>query len=469
MSASKFALGTLALAALAACTPLKTAPPPAPTLEVPTAWRGGGQQGAAADSLVWSAFGDPVLGELVRRALARNGDVRMAISRLQEYQARVRLADSAAQPTLNAAISPGRARAIGGLGTPVEATSLAGNLQASYEIDLFGKLASASAAARADLRSQQALAAATGLAVAANTASGYLNLRGLDAQLALAKATLASRERSLALAKRQFEVGYSSRLDWAQAQAEYHVTAAVVPQLERSIAQQENALAVLIGATPGSATGTIVRGAPFEQLGAPLVDAGLPSELLRRRPDIVQAELTVAAADASLAAARDQMLPSVRLNASTGLQAYSLTQLLNAPYLLWSVGGSVLAPLFDGGRLQAQADISASLRDRAVLGYETVVRNAFADSDNALTAVQRLDQQLVETVQRQQAAAEVLRVAHNRYANGYASYLEELDAQRNAFAADQAVLQLRTAALSARVDLFRALGGGWQSTLQTIR
>ncbi len=464
MSAKK-AAGVLAAAVLAACSPLKTAPPPAATLEVPAAWRNGGQQGAAADTIVWSAFGDPVLGDLVRRALARNGDVRVAISRLQEFQARVRLADSAREPILNAGISPARARAIGGLGTPVEATSLAGNLQASYEIDLFGKLANASNAARADLRSQQALAAATGLAVAANTASGYLNLRGLDAQLALARATLASRERSLALAKRQFEVGYSSRLDWAQAQAEYHVTAAVVPQLQRSIAQQENALSVLIGTSPGGAGAVIARGAELDQLKVPAIGAGLPSELLRRRPDIVQAELAVIAADANLAAARDQMLPTVRLNASTGLQAYSLTQLLNAPYLLWSVGGSVLAPLFDGGRLQAQADISASLRDRAILGYETVVRNAFADSDNALTAVQRLDEQLAETVQRQQAAAEVLRVAHNRYANGYASYLEELDAQRNGFAADQAVLQLRTAALSARVDLFRALGGGWQSTL----
>ena len=465
-------LSMLGLLGMGACSPLKTAPPPPATLEVPSAYRAHGDQGAAPldaqapETIFWGAFGDPVLAGLVQKALARNGDVRVAIARLREFQSRIQLADSARQPTLNAGLSPGRARAIGSQGTPVEATSLAGNLQASYELDLFGRLAATTAAARADLRAQQALAAATALSVAANTASGYLNLRGLDAQLVLAKATLASRERSLALAKRQFDVGYSSRLDWSQAQAEYHVTAAVVPQLERSIAQQENALAVLTGASVGTATASIARGAVLEQLAAPAIDAGLPSSLLRRRPDIVQAELAVAAADASLAAARDQMLPTVRLNASTGLQAYSLTQLLNAPFLLWSVGGSVLAPVLDGGRLQAQADISASLRDRAILGYESVVRNAFADSDNALSAVQRLDQQLAETVQRQQAAAEVMRVAHNRYANGYASYLEELDAQRNAFAADQAVLQLRAAVLTARVDLFRALGGGWRSTLQ---
>jgi multidrug efflux system outer membrane protein len=454
------ALVPLALA-LAGCGSIATAPPPASTLEVPAAWRSSVGPAAQPEAGWWRAFGDPVMDALVQRALAHNGDVRIAVARLQEYRARITVADSARAPGLSAAFTPGRGRVISAFGTPVEATSLQGNLQASYEIDLFGKLANTTAAARADLQSQQALADATALSVAANTASGYLNLRGLDAQLALAKATLVSRERSLALTKRQFEVGYSSRLDWAQAQAEYHATAAVVPQLERAIAQQENALAVLIGASPGA----IARGAGLDALAAPAIAPGLPSALLRRRPDIAQAERAVAAADASLAAARDQLLPSIRLNASAGLQAYSVSQLLRSPILLWSAGGSVLAPLFDGGRLRAQADIAASLRDRAVLGYESVVRNAFADTENALAGVQKLDQQLAEARLRQQAAAEVLRVAHNRYANGYASYLEELDAQRSAFSADLAVLQLRASLLAAHVDLYRALGGGWNASL----
>jgi NodT family efflux transporter outer membrane factor (OMF) lipoprotein len=382
--------------------------------------------------------------DLVRRALANNGDLRIAVSRLQEYKARVTVAASARQPSLNASVTPVRARAIGAFGTPVEAASLQGGVQAAYELDLSGKLAGTTAAARADLQAQQALAA-TALSVAASTASGYLNLRGLDAQLALARATLVSRERSLALAKRQFDVGYSSRLDWAQAQAEYHVTAAVVPQLERAIAQQENALDVLVGASPGP----VARGAALDALAAPAIAPGLPSELLRRRPDIAQAEFAIVAADAGLAAARGQLLPSIRLTSSAGPQAYSVSQQLRAPTLLWSVGGSVLAPLFDAGRLRAQADIAASQRDRAVFAYETVVRNAFAETDNALSGVQRLGEQLAEAQQRRLAAAEVLRVAHQRYANGYASYLEELDAQRNGFGADLAVLQLRTSLLGA--------------------
>lgn len=240
------------LLALAGCAATAPPSPPASTLEIPPAWRTQVGPGAQSEALWWGAFGDPVLNQLVQRALAHNGDVRIAASRLQEYRDRVTIAASAQAPALNATVAPARARVIGPFGTPVEGTSMNGTLQASYELDLFGKLASTTAAARADLQSQQALAGATALSVAASTASGYLNLRRLDAQLALAQATLASRERSLALAKRQFEVGYSSRLDWAQAQAGYHATAAVVPQLERAIAQQENALSVLVGASPGA-------------------------------------------------------------------------------------------------------------------------------------------------------------------------------------------------------------------------
>lgn len=439
-------------------------PPPASTLNVPPAWRApaevGPNAGVAVEANWWRAFGDPALDTLVAQALANNGDIRTARSRLQEYQARIRVAASSQAPSLTAGITPGRARAIGPLGTPIESTSVQGNVQAAYELDPFGRLENATQAARFDYASQQAAADAVALSVAANTASGYLNLRGLDAQLALARATLQSRVRSLELARRQFEVGYSSRLELSQAEAEYRTTAAVVPQLERSITQQENALAVLAGASPGA----VVRGGDFAALRVPAIQPGLPSELLRRRPDVAQAERAVAALDASLAVARDQMLPALRLTASVGAYAHNLPDLLGAGTTLWSVGGSILAPIFDAGRLRAQADISASLRDRAVFAYESVVRNALAETENALTAVQRLREQLEQAEARRVATAEVLRIAHNRYRNGYSSYLEELDAQRNAFTAENNVLQLRASYLAAHVDLYRALGGGWAAS-----
>lgn len=450
----------LAALALAGCR-IPVQPPPASTLQVPQAWRAPAEPGASVvDPHWWRAFGDPALDALVTQALSNNGDLRTARSRLQEYQARIRVTRSSQEPSLTVGLTPTRARAIGPFGTPIESTALQGNVQAAYELDPFGRLENLTQAARFDYASQQAAADATALAVAANTASGYLNLRGLDAQLDLARQTLASRVRSLELARRQFEVGYSSRLELSQAEAEYRTTAAVVPQLERSITQQENALALLIGASPGA----IGRGATLAQLEAPAVQPGLPSALLRRRPDIAQAERALAAADASLASARDQMLPALRLTASVGGYAHSLPDLLGSGTTLWSIGGSVLAPIFDAGRLRAQAEISASLRDRAVIAYEMVVRNAFAETENGLSAVQRLGEQLAQAEARRVAAGEVLRIAHNRYRNGYSSYLEELDAQRNAFSAETNVLQLKASYLAAHVDLYRALGGGWRST-----
>ncbi|ALK98172.1 transporter [Massilia sp. WF1] len=456
---SKLACAVAAAALLAGCR-IPVQDRPASTLALPAAWRAPLQVGpnAAVEKEWWRAFGDPVLDALVAQALAHNADLRTARSRLQEYQARIRVARSAQEPSVSVTTGPSRGRSIGPFGTPVEATNFTGNVQAAYELDPWGRLESATRAARFDYAAQQAAADAVALSVAASTASGYLNLRGLDAQLALARQTLASRQASLALARRQFEVGYSSRLEVSQSEAEYRNTAAAIPQLERSITQQENALSLLLGANPGP----VARGADLAGLRAPGIAPGLPSALLRRRPDIAQAERTVAAADASLAAARDQMLPSLRLTASVGAYAHKLPDLLSGSgTLLWSVGGSVLAPLFDAGRLRAQAEISASLRDRAVFAYESVVRNAFAETENGLAAVQRLREQLEQAEARRVATAEALRIAHNRYRNGYSSYLEELDAQRNNFSAETNVLQLRASYLAAHVDLYRALGGGW--------
>jgi len=440
----------------AGCT-MAPHPAPAPTLQVPSAWR----TASAGEGIVardwWRSFGDPALDALVRRALDNNGDLRIARTRILEYRARVRVAESAGQPALNLSLGPTRARSIGPLGQPIETTSIVGAVQASYELDLFGRIAETTEAARFEALSQEAALDAAALAVVANTASGYFNLLGLDAQLALARATLESRERSFALARHQFEVGYSSRLEMSQAEAELHATAAVVPQLERAIAQQEQALNLLAGASPGP----VARGVALPAVRLPGVTPGLPSELLRRRPDVAQAERLVAASDAALRAARDQLLPSIRLTASLGAQAHSVSNLLRSPSELWSIGGSVLAPLFDAGRLRAQADIAATTRDRAIHAYENAVRAGFAETENALAGIDGLRRQLDEAEARSRAANEVLRVARNRYANGYASYLEELDAQRNAFNAENTVLQLRASLLAAHVDLFRALGGGW--------
>lgn len=447
-------------AILAGCS-ARVAEPPASTLQVPAQWRAPLPADTSAlpvDAQWWQGFDDPALTALVTRALANNGDLRVARERIEDYRARVRAAAAAQQPTLSFDTSPTRARSLSAAtGKPYVANSFQAEFQAAYEIDVWGRLANATEAAAATLRGEQANLDAVALSVAANVASGYLNLRGLDAQLELAQATLGLRARSRDLARRQFEVGYSSRLEWLQAQAEYDTAAEQVPQLQRQIFEQENALALLAGGTPGA----VARGRPLAELMPPPVPGGLPSDLLRRRPDIARAEQAIAAASAQLAATRDQLLPTFRLTAGGGIQSAELSDLVHAPARLWRLSGALVAPLFDAGRVQAATDSAAAQRNQALITYENTVRQAFAETENGLDAITRLREQVVQNDARRATAAETLRIAHNRYANGYAAYLEELDAQRSLYAADVARLQLRARLLAASVDLYRAMGGGW--------
>lgn len=448
------------LAALLTGCAATVAPPPTPTMQAPAAWRSpvGPAAGAPApERQWWQSFGDPALSALVTTALANNGDLRIARARVSEYRARLGVAASAQQPNVSVDASPTRTRLLAYNGVPYVTNVYQAEFQASYEIDVWGRLAAQTDAAQASYQAERANADAAALSVAALAASGYLNLRGLDAQLELTEATLRLREQSRALARRQFDVGYSSRLEWLQAQAEYQATAEQVPQLRRAIFEQENALSILAGGNPGP----IARGAPLADLTPPQVPAGLPSELLRRRPDIARAEFNLLASNASLAATRDQLLPSFKLTAVGGVQNFRIKDLVNAPTALWRLTALAAAPVFDGGRVQAQTDAAAAQRDQAAYAYENAVRGAFAETENGLGALQRLREQAVENDARRATAAETLRIAHNRYRNGYASYLEELDAQRTLYGADVGRLQLKTRMLQASVDLYRALGGGW--------
>lgn len=438
--------------------------PPAPpvTLHTPAAWRGPaapGEGAAMVEREWWKAFGDPALSTLVAAALANNGDLRVAHARLADYRSRIAVAKAGQKLNVSVDGAPTRTRTLDYTLSPVMLNEFEVEFAASYELDVWGKLAAQTNAATAQYQAEQVAEDATALSIAGSVASGYLNLRGLDAQLELTEATLKLREQSRELAQRQFEVGYSSRLEWLQAQAEYQTTAELVPQLKRSIFEQENALSILVGGNPGP----IARGVALTDLTPPPVPAGLPSDLLRRRPDIARAEFNLVAADANLTATRDQLLPSFKLVVGGGLDAFRLQDFVNAPIDVWHVATAVSAPLFDGGRVQAQTDAAAALRDAAVYAYENTVRGAFAETENGLGAIFRLREQAVQNDARRATAAETLRIAHNRYSNGYASYLEELDAQRTLYSADVGRLQLRARMLIAAVDLYRAMGGGWSA------
>ncbi|WP_413737320.1 efflux transporter outer membrane subunit [Sodalis sp. RH21] len=428
-------------------------------LPIPPAWRSGVGPSAPVEADWWRAFNDPVLTALVAEALRNNTDILTARSRVEEYRARLNAAQGDQLPSLSAGVDGSRARALSSAtGLPVHSTVYQGTLQANYNVDLWGQRSDAAAAARATYQAQQAAAAAAMLTVASSVASGYLTLKGLDQRLALTRATLESRQHSLDLARRQFETGYSSRLEYVQAQAEYQTARAQIPALQHQITEQENALSILLGANPGG----IQRGTGAMATRALPLPGLLPSELLRRRPDIVQAERQLIAADATLAAARAGLLPSINLTAAGTLQDDALEKLIDNPFRLWSIGGSVLAPILNRQALNAQVDISTSTRNQALYNYEKTVRSAFSEVNDSLDAILRLQEQLKETEQQEEVVREALRIAHNRYANGYASYLEELDAQRTLFTTQVGVIQLRNNVLLAQIDLYRSLGGGWR-------
>ncbi|KQV53992.1 MULTISPECIES: efflux transporter outer membrane subunit [unclassified Duganella] len=428
-------------------------------LSVPAQWRSqaAGMEKAALEREWWQAYGDPALSDLVARVLRHNTDVRLAQLRVAEFRARLAAADANRAPTLGATLTPVRTRTLAYNGVPAITNLFAGEFQAAYEIDLWGRLAHASEAAAQSLAAERANADAAQLSVAALAANGYLQLRGLDAQLDLARATLDLREQSRRLAQRQFETGYTSRLEWLQAQAEYEAAAEQVPQLLRQISEQENALSLLAGSSPGP----IARGKTLDELSPPVIPVGLPSTLLQRRPDIARAGHGVAAAKSGVQATSEQLLPTLRLTATGGVQSTDFSKFLHDPAFLWRVGAGLAAPVWDGGRVQAQTDAAAAQRDQSLVAYEQTVRVALAEVENSLSALQRLREQTVQNDARRATAAETLRIARNRYRNGYASYLEELDAQRTLFNADVTRLQLRSRLLGASVDLYRALGGGW--------
>jgi NodT family efflux transporter outer membrane factor (OMF) lipoprotein len=447
-------VGASALLALAsACAPPAT-PPPVVAVTPNAAWRtASGPVAPLADGW-WRAFGDPVLDGLVDRALGANPDLAIAAARVREARAQERLARAQLVPTLDAGVSGAEARTLSPFGAPSEGASAQPVFQAAYEVDLFGRIADQTRAARLSVQASEDARAAARLSIAAAVTTGYLTLRGLDARLAITRSAAADRAEALRIARNRSEAGYTSQLELRQAEAEYRSATQLVPQLELAVSRQENALAVLLGETPRA----LPRGLALSALATPSQPAVLPSELLRRRPDVAQAERTLAASDATLSAARKQFLPQLRLSASAGAVVASA---LSAPVTVWSLGGSVLAPLFEGGRLRAGVEGAAARRDQAAFAYQRTVLTAFRETEDALAAVARLSQQLAETQAQRNALAEALRHARNRYEAGYTSYLEQLDAQRSLFAADTALVQQRTDLLNAYVALDQAAGGGW--------
>lgn len=444
--------------AASACAGPRPAVPKAAAVLPPPGWRDGGAADAAVDAQWWQGFGDPVLARLVECALAGNVDIEMAAARVDEARARFSLAGAEQLPDLSLAAGGERDRHVDAFGQAVEETAGQGQVAISYDLDLFGRLRNAMAAAKATLLASEAARDNVRLAVAASVASGYIQLRALDARLSVLQATLASRDASLKVAQRRADAGYSTALELRQAQAQRDDAAQLIPATQLAIRRQEDGLSVLLGDNPGP----IPRGAPLDALTLPPPAAVMPAALLRRRPDIAAAEQQLVSADRSLDSARAAFLPSIQLNGTAGYVASSL--LMSNPVSVFALGGSILAPLFDAGRLRAEQRAQAAERDVAAFAYRQAALNAFREVENALDAVARTDEQEAALIREQQAASSLLTLASNRYREGYSPYLEQVDAERGLLATDLAVVQIRADRLASAVTLYQAVGGGWDGS-----
>ncbi len=441
-------------ATLAGCIGPRPAPPAGVVVVPPPAWRTALGPGAPIRADWWNAFGDPVLAGLIARALANSPDLGSAAARVEEARAAVRLARAQQAPLVSAGVPLTDGQTVSPLGRPSDAIGAQPLVQASYDLDLFGRLRQASAAARAQALASEGARDTVRLAIAGGVATGYITLRSLDQRLRVARDTLAARAEALRIARRRATTGYTSNLELRQAEGEYHAAEQLVPQAQLLVTRQENALSVLIGDAPGP----IARGLPIDRLLAPAIPDGLPADLLRRRPDLFQAEQTLVATDRSLDSARAAMLPGVSLTGSAGVV---LSTALANPIGVFSVGGSILSPIFDAGRLRAQADAAAARRDTAAFAYRRTALTAFREVDDSLAGVLRSGQQAIALAAQRAALAGALRNASNRYRAGYSSYIDQLDAQRGLLTAELTLIQAQADRLNAYVTLYQALGGGW--------
>jgi multidrug efflux system outer membrane protein len=346
-------------------------------------------------------------------------------------------------------------------GIPTEYSDYRATLNVSWELDVFGRLRSAASAAAADFQASEAAREGVRLALAAEVAKAYFSLRALDEQIAMTNRNVSLREDALRLQERRFQGGVISEFDLRQLEAEAAAVRAQLPPLEQARDQQEAALTVLLGRTPAQIFDAgVTRTQIFEQpLHAAALPAGLPSELLLRRPDLVEAERRLAATHARIEAARAQMFPSIALTGVAGRESASLSSLFSGPAGLYLFAASVAQPIFAGGRLQAQTEAARAREQEALLQYQKSIQNAFAEVRTALVGQTRSRESFEAQSTREQALAQTLRLAQLRYQNGIASQLDVIDAERGLLSARIARIEALRAQRAAIADLFRALGG----------
>jgi len=413
-----------------------------------------------ANTAWFDLYQDDVLRELIRMALASNPDLGVALARIDEARALAHAAGAEINPRVDFAAAGGWARA-----SRVEVPfgdRDGGRIRASFdlawELDVFGRIRSQAAAAYAAYLGSAAAHRDVGIRLVAEVARAYFELRDLDERLEIATRTLASRQEYVDLAKVRFEGHITSELDWRQAESEFYRTRAVQVEIQRAIAVKEDEIAVLLGRPPGA----IARGRRAKEQPLPAaVPAGLPSDLLRRRPDIVAADQALAAETALVGAARANLYPRIALTGSYGWESDQLSELFTSPSNTASLIAGLLQPIFDSGRNRDFVAAQCARMRAAMEAYRGTVLFAFAEVEDGLANYRHYTEQRVVQGQRVAALSRVLELSETRYEGGVAEYLEVLDAQRELFDAELEQAATVQAQLVSLTRLYKALGGGW--------
>jgi len=427
-----------------------------PALNVPDQHRG--QAGAAeaaslADQPWWDVFHDDALKGLIAEALRNGYDVRLAAWRVEEARANAGIIRSQVFPAFQGSVELGRGRQSGQDGSLIQA-----NVNASWEIDLWGRIRRSNEAALAQYLASEEARRGVYLALVSEIATDYFQLRELDLQLEIARRTSGAFQETFDLFDRRLRGGAASALETTSAQASLASTAATIPDLERQIAAQENLISFLLGRNPGP----IPRGPVLnDQFLPPAIPPGLPSDLLRRRPDLREAEQNLIAANAAVGIAQADFFPRISLTGALGSVAPQLSQIFPEGRT-WSIGGGLLTPVFQGRRLREQYRAALARWEQARVQYEQSVTNAFAEVSTSLVAYQKYAE--VEAARTREVGAyrEAVRLSNVRYGAGLSDYLEVLQAQQQLFPAEIQLAQARYNRLATLVQLYRTLGGGWQ-------
>lgn len=451
----------VAAALLQACALVPSSP--APEVPVPTGWRTSALTEHALAERPWGElFRAPEVEALIREALAANADLAIAAQRVELARAQLGIQRSFLYPQLGATASVDRQRLpVGSFDeNKVSESALLGLALSTWEIDVWGRVRAAAEGARRQVLAAEETRRAAQTSIVAQVAAFYLQLLEFDAQLDIAQRTATSRRESLRLVDLRYRGGVASKLEVHDATSLVAQTEQSIAQIERGRARVENALSILVGRGPGP----IARERKLQEFATPaLLPAGMPSELLQRRPDLRAAEQALASADANVEAARKAFYPAITLTGLLGFASPALRDLFDGGRYAWQLSPAVSIPVFTAGRLQANLEGSQAQRAIALEQYKASVRTAFGEVNDALSDYQRYSEERAALGTAVGAHRERLRLSELRYKGGVASYFEVLDSSRQLFGSELALVQSLRGQYAAVVDLYRALGGGYEA------